>query len=101
MSIFLVSEIILKWTNQYKEDTDLYLQFLNECTEESNDEKDRIHCSILYNSLKIWFKNNNPNTKIPSNKEFVNNLRKYKDVKNILINGKPQLGIKNIKILEQ
>ena len=95
------TENILKWTNQYKEDTDLYLQFLNECTEESNDEKDRIHCSILYNSFKIWFKNNNPNTKIPSNKEFVNNLRKYKDVKNILINGKTQLGIKNIKILEQ
>ena len=25
---------ILKWTDQYKEDIDIYLQFLNECTEE-------------------------------------------------------------------
>jgi hypothetical protein len=28
----------------------------------------------------FWFKNNNPNTKIPSNKEFINNLKKYKDI---------------------
>ena len=29
---------ILKWTNQYQENTDLYLQFINENTEENNDE---------------------------------------------------------------
>ncbi len=94
------TENILKWTNQYQENTDIYLRFINDCTEETNDEKDRIHCSLLYESFKIWYKNNNPNTKIPSNKEFVNNLRKYKEVKAVLINEKSQLGIKNIKLLE-
>jgi P4 family phage/plasmid primase-like protien len=69
---------ILKWTNKYEEDTDLYLQFLNECTEENKD--GHIHCSVLYESFKDWFKTNNPNTKIPSNKEFINNLKKYKDI---------------------
>jgi len=28
-------ENVLKWTNMYKEDNDIYLQFLNECTKES------------------------------------------------------------------
>ena len=55
---------ILKWTNQYKENTDLYLQFLNECTEFSE-----IHIKTcdMYESFKFWFKTNNPNTKIPNN----------------------------------
>ena len=88
---------ILKWTNQYQEETDLYLQFVNECTEENND--DHIHCSTLYESFKNWFKVNNPNTKIPSNKEFVNNLRKYKEIKKVIINEKVLLGIKNLKLI--
>ena len=83
---------ILKWTNQYQENTDLYLQFLNECTEENND--GHIHCIILYDSFKNWFKMNNPNIKIPSNKEFVNNLRKYKNIKESLrINDKIRRGV--------
>ena len=36
---------ILKWTDQYKEDTDLYLQFLNECTEEN---KEGIYIALHY-----------------------------------------------------
>jgi P4 family phage/plasmid primase-like protien len=86
---------ILKWTNQYQENTDLYLQFLNENTEENTD--GHIHCSTLYETFKYWFKNNNPNTKIPSNKEFVNNLKKYKNILPIKIEGKSNLGIKNLK----
>jgi phage/plasmid-associated DNA primase len=88
---------ILKWANQYKEDTDDYLQFLNECTEENKD--GHIYCSTLYECFKIWFKTNNPYTKIPSNKEFVNNLRKYKEIKKIGIDEKILLGIKNLKII--
>ncbi len=56
------TENILKWTNQYKENTDLYLSFLNECTEESTT---HLKCSELYECYKFWFKNNNPNEKIP------------------------------------
>jgi len=86
---------ILKWTNKYQENTDLYLQFLNECTEENKD--GHIHCSSLYEAFKFWFKNNNPNTKIPSNKEFINNIKKYKIILPIKIDGKSNLGIKNLK----
>ncbi len=90
------TENILKWTDQYKENTDLYLQFLTERTEDYQGEN--ISCFILYDEFKLWFKNNNPNTKIPSNKEFIANVRKYKDVKKIWINEKSLLGIKNLKI---
>jgi P4 family phage/plasmid primase-like protien len=85
---------ISKWTDQYKENTDIYLQFLNENTEEC--EGENIHCSVMYDNFKIWFKDNNPYTKIPSNKEFINNLRKYKDVCKVTVNYKSQLGIKNL-----
>ncbi len=95
------TENILKWTNQYQEETDLYLQFLNECTEESDDDKNRVHCIALYGIFKDWFKYNNPNIKIPSNKEFINNIKKYKEIKKIYTNDKMQLGIKNIKLINQ
>jgi P4 family phage/plasmid primase-like protien len=88
---------ILKWTDQYKEDTDLYLQYLNECTEEKTETN--IHCSTLYEVFKGWFKNNNPNTKIPSNKEFVANLRKHKNIKKIWIGGITLLGINDLALL--
>jgi P4 family phage/plasmid primase-like protien len=91
-----VTNEILKWTNQYKENTDIYLQFLNECTEESDNES--IHCCALYENFKIWFRDNNPNTKIPSNKEFVGNLRKHKEIKKICIDEKILLGIKNLSL---
>ncbi|ATZ80785.1 D5 family helicase-primase [Bodo saltans virus] len=88
---------ILKWTNQYKEDTDMYLQFLNSCTEPCDT---HIHCSELYEVFKTWFKNNNPQSKIPSNKEFVANLRKHKDICKVLANGKSQIGVKNLKLID-
>jgi P4 family phage/plasmid primase-like protien len=91
------TENILKWTNQYKEDTDLYLQFINECTE--NSETENTLTVDLYEIFKTWYKNNNPNTKIPSNKEFLNNIRKYKNVDRIRIGEKQGRGIKNIKLI--
>jgi phage/plasmid-associated DNA primase len=90
---------ILKWTSQYQEETDLYLQFLNECTE-AEENKGHTHCSVLYETFKIWFKNNNPNTKIPSNKEFISNIKKYKVIERITIEYKQQLGIRNLQIKE-
>ena len=92
------TENILKWTNQYKEDTDMYLQFLNENTEENLE--GHIHCSTLYEAFKIWFKNNNPQSKIPSNKEFINNLRKNKEIIRVRVGESINLGIKNLKLRE-
>jgi phage/plasmid-associated DNA primase len=90
------TENILKWTNQYKEDTDLYLQFLNECTEETDT---HIKNSDVYESFKNWFKANNPNTKIPSSREFISNIKKYKTITHIKVNNIPCYGIKNLKLV--
>jgi P4 family phage/plasmid primase-like protien len=87
---------ILKWTDQYKEDTDLYLQFINECTEKCDT---HIHACDLYEGFKIWFKNNNPNTKIPINKEFSTNIKKYLELKkHVRIDKKISPGFYNLKI---
>jgi phage/plasmid-associated DNA primase len=86
---------ILKWANKYI--PDLYLQFLNECTEENTNGS--IHCSTLYNAFIIWFKLNIPNTQTPNNREFVANIRRYKKVKKMVINHKVLLGIPNLKLL--
>jgi hypothetical protein len=95
------TENILKWTNQYKENTDLYLQFLNEYVEETTNENDKIHCVDLYFNFKEWFKSNNPNAKIPSDREFVRNLRKYKHVdESVRIGDKVKRGIKKNKLID-
>jgi hypothetical protein len=74
------------------------LQFLNENTEESIN--GHIHCSTLYETFKYWYKNNNPNTKIPSNKEFTLNLKKYKDISKVKVEQKSQIVIKNLKLID-
>ena len=93
-----VTKNILKWTDKYKEDTDIYLSFLNENTEENLE--GHIHCVELYGFFKLLFKRDNPNSKIPNNKDFVNGIKKYKKIENIRIDTKIQLGIKNLKLIE-
>jgi P4 family phage/plasmid primase-like protien len=99
--ILTPTENILTWTNKYKEETDLYLQFISDIIQKTEDEKDKIHCSILYNHFKNWFKENNPATKIPSNKEFVNEMRKHMSIEKINIEGLTQLGIKKITLYKK
>jgi P4 family phage/plasmid primase-like protien len=95
----LPTENILKWTNQYKENTDLYLQFINEFIIETDSEDDRIHFIEMYEVFKSWFKNNNPNVRIPSDKEFGRNIKKYKLFEeSIRINDKVRKGLKKHKI---
>ena len=81
-----------------KENTDIYLNFLNENTEENLE--GHIHCVELYGFFKLLFKRDNPNSKIPNNKDFVNGIKKYKKIENIRIDTKIQLGIKNLKLIE-
>jgi P4 family phage/plasmid primase-like protien len=91
------TENILKWTNQYKEDTDLYLQFINDCTEEG---VTHVKTMDIYERFKSWFKINNPYTKIPSNREFISNLKKHKTVEHIRIDKNIYYGVKNLKLIE-
>ena len=74
------------------------MQFLNECTEECTN--NNIHCTIIYAHFKDWFKNTNPNMKIPNYKDFLCNIKKHKNISKTKINGIPQAGIKNIKMIE-
>jgi len=92
-----VTDEILKWTNQYKENTDMYLQFLNECTEESDE---HISMKDLYDEFKRWFRNNDPNCKIPSNRIFVPCISKYKEIKHVRIYDQSLRGIENLKLKE-
>jgi phage/plasmid-associated DNA primase len=91
----VATENILKWTNQYKENTDIYLQFLNECTEES---ATHMKTTEIYENFKQWFKLNNPNTKIPSNREFITNIKKYKSLDHVRIEKNIFYGIKNLQM---
>ena len=55
--------------------------------------------SLSNSNHKLFIdKNNNPYIKIPSNKEFVNNLKKYKEILSVRVDGKAQLGIKLLQL---
>ena len=84
---------LLQYFTKSKEDASIYLKFLNEKTTKTDLFIDRIHCSKLYKLFMIWFANKKPNEKIPNNKMFVREMRNYKFVEKIKINGIVQLGI--------
>lgn len=94
----MVTENILKWTNQYKEETDIYLNFLNDCTEKSNS---NIRTSTLYNVFKKWFESNNPKVAAPNNKIFLKNIKKHEKMGKIKENTSVINGIKNLKIIAE
>lgn len=85
----------------YNEHLDIYLYFLKENVKYNDNKKEKILCSVLYEIFKKWFKYKNLNVKLPSNKEFVNYLRKYKSVKTIRIGNKTQLGIEYSELISR
>lgn len=85
---------IKKWTDMYKEDVDIYLQFMNECLTKTNNDDDRIFITDLYVNFKCWLKVSNPNEKIQSKKDFTKNIRRLGvNVKKIRIEIKVREGI--------
>lgn len=89
---------ILEWTNRYKEQTDIYFNYLNEKTEHS---EKHVHISTLFENFKIWYKTNNPNTKIPSNKDFSQGIKKHKSIERcVKVDNKVTCGVKNLKLIE-
>jgi prophage antirepressor-like protein len=86
------AEIAKEKKNQEKR---IILRFIEECTEKSNT---HIKTTDLYEKFKNWFKINNPNTKVPSNREFISNIKKHKTVEYVKINKSTFYGIKNIGI---
>ena len=56
----------------------------------------------LYSAFKDWHKNNNPNTRIPDNRTFLKEIKKYKNIeKNIRVGKKVSYGIKNITLKDE
>lgn len=92
------TEKINKWTNQYKENVDMYLCFLNEKTK--TDPNEHTHLVELYSVFKYWFSNNNPGQKVPNNRIFATGLRKHKNIVEIKKGTKAQLGIRNLVLNE-
>ena len=76
----------------------IFLKFLHETTEETSEKFCGIHFVTLYPIFKDWFEANYLVARIPSNRKFVYELRKYTNVKDIKINKKTRLGIKNLKM---
>ena len=90
-------EAIENKKEEIKEETkDIFKEFLDTYTIDK--ERQNTHCGTLYEYFKSWFKNNNPNTKIPSNKEFINNIKKYKDIDRVYVDNVQKLGIKNLQL---
>lgn len=94
------TEKILKWANQYKKHTDVYLEFLNECTE-CTKESDmiRIKSIDLYKVFKIWCEKNNLGRYIPCGITFSMGIKNHKRIESIKFpDGQVTSGIKNLKI---
>jgi hypothetical protein len=73
---------------------------MNAQKKQKND-KDKILCIVLYENFKFWFKNNNPNVKIPSSKDFIKCIKKNIIIKSkVRVGEKTQAGIEGYKILE-
>jgi P4 family phage/plasmid primase-like protien len=96
--IMTATENILMWTNQYKENTDVYLEFLREKTEEADDASN-IRTSTLYMVFKKWFANSYPSVRMPSNKDFFSNLNKHRSIEKIRDGNSVTNGIRCTKII--
>jgi prophage antirepressor-like protein len=76
----------------------VFKRFLCECTKETHNVMDKVYSSVLYNIFIEWHKHNYPDARIPSHKEFVIGLKKYKIVKDVRINNKTKTGVEYIII---
>jgi len=92
------SKNVLKYTTDYNEEVDKYHIFLEEATEESSE---HLSNAILFDTFKIWHKQKYPAEKIPNNRDFINGIKKHKNIeKGVKINGKTTTGIKYLKLTE-
>lgn len=57
-----------------------------------------IHICHVYKDFVLWLTKKMPDSQIPSNREFIKNLRKHLDVKKIWIGKLRSLGLNNIKL---
>lgn len=82
-------EKVLQFTNKYKKDSDVYLEFLSQWTEDPGDPDYEEPVSILYKMFKLWYKEAYSSSVAPQ-KEFVS----YLENKFVIEKGK----VKGIKL---
>jgi P4 family phage/plasmid primase-like protien len=87
---------ILKWTNKYKYNNNIYLQFLSEKTEPSTK---HISSEKLYNEFESFHYNNISKKNIPNNIEFYRNMEKLGIPKvSVRVDNMVTTGMKNLQI---
>ncbi len=80
--------------NNFEED--VYQRFMNKKTKKSIS---HVHTKMLYESFANWYKTNEKDENIPSNKEFSKNLRKKYLIHNsVKVGDKVSPGIKNLEL---
>jgi P4 family phage/plasmid primase-like protien len=94
-----ITKNVSKWTDQYKENSDFYLRFLNECTEECDSNISTIN---LYKGFCNWFTINYPCHRLPSQIVFSKNIKKYKLVKGMHIDKNTNTsGVPNLRLIDE
>lgn len=77
---------IKQYTNNYKKDSDVYLEFFDENTIKTGDESDTESIMFLYEMFRSWYKNSYSDGNAPPKKSFVDYIKKAKikmDKKNV------------------
>ena len=69
-------EEVIKYTNQYQQTCDVFLEFINEKTRPA-DNKKHIYILSLYNTFKLWYRDAYSGSKCPQRKD----LKAYMDTK--------------------
>ena len=93
---------ILKWTNQYKTDNDLYLTYINENIEIYKDKEGmkryRIFYDNLYDDFKSWHNENNPGKTPPNSGEFKKGMSRHVEIKKcVRIENKLRSGVEGVR----
>jgi P4 family phage/plasmid primase-like protien len=90
----LSTKRIMEFTYEYRKETDSYLSYLTERTEKKIGIN--ILISDIYEDFKYWYKNNNPQEKIPSSHKFVQGIKKHLLIdKSVRVGKKVSTGVKN------
>lgn len=63
-------EKVLAFTNKYKRDSDIYMEYLDENLIKTGNKKDYENVDVIYNAFKFWYKESYANSKCPSKKEL-------------------------------
>jgi P4 family phage/plasmid primase-like protien len=75
-----VPEPVMSFTNDFMKQCDGYHEFVADAIEETKNKNDKVDIVELYDEFRLWYMEENNETKVPSKGEFKKYLvKKYKD----------------------